>query len=98
MAKAKETVEMEMENEPAVQENVKKRVRVSLPRGTKSAQYVGVNGVAYLIPAKGEHDVPAEVAAELARSQAAEDERDRNQAAMQNAAAAAYANVARQIV
>lgn len=58
------------------------RVAVSLPRGTKYSAYVAVNGVAYNIPAKGTHEVPPEIAEELARSEWAEDMRDANNAAM----------------
>ena len=61
------------------------RVPVTLPRGTKYAAFVSVNGVAYNIPAKGTHEVPPEIAEELARSQRAEDVRDENSAAMQQA-------------
>ena len=72
----------------SVKTNNSNRVKVSLPRGTKNAKYVAVNGVGYLIPAKGEHEVPPEVAEELARSLEAEDLRDNNQAEMQKAARA----------
>ncbi len=58
------------------------RVAVSLPRGTKYSAYVAVNGVAYNIPTKGTHEVPPEIAEELARSQRAEDLRDANNNAM----------------
>lgn len=92
MAKAAENIVVENETP-----SKKARVKVSLPRGTKNSLYVSVNGVAYLIPAKGEHEVPPEVAAELARAMDAEDRRDFNQEKMQAAAAANAAAVLKQI-
>ena len=77
MAKEK----IETTQEATVQEApANQRVRVELPRGTKYAKFVSVNGVGYLIPAKGAYEVPPEVAEELARSLDAEDKRDSNAA------------------
>ena len=66
----------------ATKKENKDRVEVSLPRGTKYSAFVSVNGVAYNIPAKGTHEVPAEIAEELERSLRAEDIRDANSAAL----------------
>lgn len=88
----------EKEIENIQEETGKKRVRVELPRGTKYAQFVSVNGVGYLIPAKGACEVPPEVAEELARSQHAEDTRDSNAAAIraeQDAKAAEFQRLIR---
>jgi hypothetical protein len=62
------------------------RVKVELPRGSKHDAFVAVNGVSYIIPKKGVHDVPPEIAEELYRSQRAEDAREDNSAAMRSAA------------
>ena len=71
----------------ATKKNTEERVPVSMPRGTKYAAFVAVNGIAYNIPAKGTHEVPPEIAEELERSLHAEDVRDANSAAIRAAQA-----------
>ena len=54
------------------------RVAVTLPRARKGEAedlFVGLNGVNYLIPRGRSVEVPAAVAAEIARARAAEDYR-----------------------
>lgn len=48
------------------------RVAIEQPRGSED-KFISVNGVSYIIPKKGRHEVPPEIAEEYARSQRAED-------------------------
>ena len=68
------------------------RVKVELPRGSRQDAFVAVNGVSYIIPSRGAHSVPPEIAEEFFRAQRAEDARENNSAAMR-----AAANQARQV-
>ena len=55
------------------------RVEVSVPRGAEREDpnlFVGLNGVNYLLPRGRSSSVPAEVAAEIARSERARDALD----------------------
>ena len=55
------------------------RVEVSIPRGGDREDpnlFVGINGMSYLLPKGKKSMVPAEVAAEIARSEQARDALD----------------------
>ena len=55
------------------------RVEIELPRGRNEDKYIAVNGVAYIVPKKGRHEVPPEIAAEYLRGLEAEDARFESQ-------------------
>ena len=55
------------------------RIEIELPRGSGEDKFISVNGVAYIVPRKGRHAVPPEIAEEYERSLRAEDARDENQ-------------------
>ena len=55
------------------------RIEIELPRGSNEDKYIAVNGVAYIVPRKGRHPVPPEIAAEYQRSLDAEDAREESQ-------------------
>ena len=81
MAKLTET------NEKTTETN--SRPEIELPRGSREDKYIAVNGVAYIVPRKGKHAVPPEIAEEYYRSQRAEDAREENQSDMLSRAAKA---------
>ncbi len=60
------------------------RVNIELPRGSSQDAFIAVNGVSYIVPRKGTHAVPPEIAEEFYRSLQAEDEREDNSAAMRD--------------
>ncbi len=60
------------------------RVNIELPRGSSQDALIAVNGVSYIVPRKGTHAVPPEIAEEFYRSLQAEDEREDNSAAMRD--------------
>ena len=64
------------------QETPDGRVNIELPRGSSQDAFIAVNGVSYIVPRKGTHAVPPEIAEEFYRAQRAEDDRDDNSAAM----------------
>ena len=56
-----------------------KRIEVFIPRGSDREDpnlFVGINGMSYLLPKGKKSMVPAEVAAEIARSEQARDALD----------------------
>ena len=62
------------------------RVELSIPRGAEREDpnlFVGINGVNYLLPRGRSSSVPAEVAAEIARSERARDALDATMDALQ---------------
>ena len=60
------------------------RVNIELPRGSSQDAFIAVNGVSYIVPRKGVHAVPPEIAEEFYRSLQAEDDREDNSAAMRD--------------
>ena len=65
---------------------IEDRVEVSVPRGAERGDpnlFVGLNGVNYLLPRGRRSSVPAEVAAEIARSERARDALDATMDALQ---------------
>ena len=66
------------------------RVEVSIPRGGDREDpnlFVGINGMSYLLPKGKKSMVPAEVAAEIARSEQARDALDEVMDHLQRASA-----------